>query len=165
MEQLISTPVTPLEIILGKLAPYFILGMVATALCAAVGIFWFDVPFRGSIATLFITTALFLTAVLATGFWISAVSRTQLVASQTALVLTYMPAFMLSGFVFPIDQMPLLIRPLTYLVPARYYDTILRAIFLKGVGLGPLDGQVVPLVLMALIAGAFALRSFKKQLA
>ncbi len=164
MEQLISTPVTPLEILLGKLAPYFVIGMVATALCASVGILWFEVPFRGRLITLFVTSALFLAVVLATGFWISVASRTQLVASQTAMVVTYMPAFMLSGFVFPIDQMPWLIRIVTYLVPARYYDTILRAIFLKGVGVSTLIGEILPLVLMTIIIGAFALRSFKKQL-
>jgi drug efflux transport system permease protein len=164
MEQLISTPVTPLEIMLGKLAPYFVVGMVATALCAAVGILWFEVPFRGRLITLLVSSALFLAVVLASGFWISVVSRTQLVASQAAIVITYMPAFMLSGFVFPIDQMPWPIRVVTYFVAARYYDTILRAIFLKGVGLGTLVGEIAPLLLMTTIIGAFALFSFRKQL-
>jgi len=139
-------------------------GLIATALCASVVILWFAVPFRGRLPALFAATALFLASVLAVGFWISAVSRTQLVASQAALVLTYMPAFMLSGFVFPIDQMPRAIRLVTYLVPARYYDTILRAIFLKGIGLGPLEGELAPLALIAIVTGAFALRAFRKQL-
>jgi ABC-2 type transport system permease protein len=164
MEQLVSTPVTPLELVLGKLVPYFAIGMAGTALCAGLSTLWFQVPLRGHLTTLFGTSALFLFVVLALGFWISALARSQLVASQVALVVTFMPAFLLSGFIFPIDQMPLPVRVITYLVPARYYDTILKGVFLKGVGVGALRSQILALLGFALLMGAVAVLSFRKQI-
>jgi ABC-2 type transport system permease protein len=164
MEQLVSTPVTPLELVAGKLLPYFVIGMVATAMCAGVSIFWFQIPFRGHVSTLFGTSALFLFVVLATGFWISAVARSQLVASQTALVATFMPAFLLSGFIFPLDQMPAPIRVISYLVPASYYDTILKGVFLKGITSGALRFDILFLAAFAVLIGAVAVLSFRKRL-
>ncbi len=164
MEQLVSTPVTALELVLGKLLPYFVMGMVATAMCATVSIFWFRIPFRGHLSTLFGTSALFLFVVLALGFWISAVARSQLVASQTALVATFMPAFLLSGFIFPLDQMPLPIQIISYLVPASYYNTILKGVFLKGITSGALLLNILFLAAFAVLIGAVAVLSFRKRL-
>jgi len=164
MEQLISTPVTPLEIMLGKLAPYFAIGMLNTAVCAAVAIWWFEIPFRGSLAALFVSSALFMVVVLGLGFFISVVGKSQLAASQIALTATFLPAFLLSGFLFSIDQMPAVIRAVTYAIPARYFVTILKDVFLKGSGLARLEGDLAALALFALALTLVATHSFKKKL-
>jgi ABC-2 type transport system permease protein len=164
MEQLVSTPVSALELVTGKLLPYFVIGMVATAMCAGLSVFWFEVPFRGDVSTLFGTSALFLFVVLALGFWISAVARSQLVASQIAMVATFMPAFLLSGFIFPLDQTPVAVQVISYLVPARYYDTILKGVFLKGIGSGALLFDILLLAGFAVLIGAVAVLSFRKRL-
>ncbi|HKN00447.1 MAG TPA: ABC transporter permease [Candidatus Binataceae bacterium] len=164
MEQLISTPVTPLEVTVGKLIPYFVLGLVDTAFCEAIAVLWFQVPFRGGIAMMVVASALFLAVVLLLGYWISAATKSQLAASQFSLVLTFLPAFLLSGFAFPIDQMPVAVQAITYLTPARYYLSLVKIIFLKGPGLGPLIPQLFALALFATIIGRMALRSFRKTL-
>src|SRR5208283_6028881 len=106
MEQLISTPVTPLEIMLGKLTPYFAIGMFDVIVCALIAIYWFQVPFRGSFITLLFSSAMFLVVVLSLGFFISVIAKSQLAASQIALLITFLPAFLLSGFLYAIEQMP-----------------------------------------------------------
>ncbi|HSC57018.1 MAG TPA: ABC transporter permease, partial [Nitrospira sp.] len=106
MEQLVSTPVTPLELMAGKLVPYFVIGMVDTAFCAALAVWWFDVPFRGQWSVFFLSCTLFLIVVLSLGYVVSVVAKSQLAASQVALISTFLPAFLLSGFIYPIDQMP-----------------------------------------------------------
>jgi len=164
MEQLVSTPVTPLEIMLGKLAPYFVIGMVNTGICAAVGIWWFQVPFRGSMPALFISSALFMMVVLGLGFFISVIGKSQLAASQMALVATFLPAFLLSGFLFSIEQMPVVIRAITHVVPARYFVTILKSVFLKGSGLALLEGELLALALFAAALTLLATHSFRKRL-
>jgi len=164
MEQLVSTPVKPLELVLGKLIPYFAIGMAATAMCAGLSTFWFEVPLRGHLTTLFGASALFLSVVLALGFWISVLARSQLVASQVAMVATFMPAFLLSGFIFPLDQMPAQIRIVSYFVPARYYDTILKGVFLKGVGVGELRFNFLALAGFAFLMASVAVLSFRKRI-
>jgi len=164
MEQLISTPVTPLEIMVGKLLPYFVVGMLAAAICAVIGIVWLGVPFRGSVISLIISTALFLVAVLCLGFFISVVAKSQLAASQIALLAAFLPAFLLSGFLFSIDQMPVVIQLVTRIIPARYYTTLLKAIFLKGSPAAELYPQLLPLALIALVLTMVATRAFHKRL-
>ena len=164
MEQLISTPVTPLEIMLGKLAPYFAIGMLNTAVCAAVAIWWFEIPFRGSLAALFVSSALFMVVVMALGFFISVIGKSQLAASQIALTATFLPAFLLSGFLFSIDQMPTVIRAVTHAIPARYFVTILKDVFLKGSSLALLKGELAALALFAVALTLIATHSFKKKL-
>jgi len=110
MEQLISTPVTAMEIIVGKLIPYFALGMFDTAVCATIAVWWFDVPFRGSILTLTVGSGLFLTVILGLGFWISVFTKNQLAASQIGLVAAFLPSMLISGFTFPIEQIALGVR-------------------------------------------------------
>jgi ABC-2 type transport system permease protein len=105
MEQLISTPVTPLEIMFGKLVPYFAIGMVDVIVCALIALYWFHVPFRGSFLTLLLSSAMFLIVVLSLGFFISVVAKNQLAASQMALLATFLPAFLLSGFLYAIEQL------------------------------------------------------------
>ena len=164
MEQLISTPVTPLEILLGKLVPYFIIGMLATGVCAAIAILWFRIPFRGSLTALFLSSALFLVVVLSIGFLVSVVAKNQLAASQIALLATFLPAFILSGFLFAIEQMPGWIQVVTRFVPARYYTTLLKDIFLKGTPAAMLSDQFVPLGILTLLFAAAATRAFHKRL-
>jgi len=164
MEQLISTPVTSREVMLGKIIPYFGIGMADAALCLAMGVWWFGVPFRGTVLSLFLATALFLVVVLGTGFMISVAIKGQLGASMIALLVTLLPTSMLSGYAFPIDQMPPAIQALSYLVYSRYYVMILKAIFLKGVGLHALAGPVAAMSIFAFGIGYLALRAFHKTL-
>jgi ABC-2 type transport system permease protein len=165
MEQLISTPVTALEVMLGKLGPYFVIGMFATGLCAMIGIFWFDVPFRGSAWTLLGCSALFLIVVLSQGYVMSVIAKSQLAASQAALISTFLPAFLLSGFLFSIENMPRPIQVFTNIIPAKFYVSLLKAIFLKGSPVALLMVHLVPLAIFSLILAAIATRAFKKRLA
>ena len=125
--------------------------------------FWFEVPFRGALSTLFLTTSLFLVVVLGLGYLISVSIRSQVGASQIALLVTLLPTTLLSGFTFPIDQMPAPIQWLTYLVPARYYVTILKAVFLKGSGLADLIEPIALLALYAAVVGLLAARAFARR--
>lgn len=164
MEQLISTPVTAMEIMLGKLAPYFVLGMFDVAVCAFLAINWFHVPFRGSYLTLAISSALFMVVVLALGFLISVLAKNQFAASQIALLVTFLPAFLLSGFLFAIDQMPVFLQYITRILPARYYVSVLKQIFLKGTPTSMLYADLIPLAVFAFLLTLIATRSFHKRL-
>ena len=164
MEQLISTPVSAAEIMFGKLAPYFVLGMIDTILSALVAIYWFKVPFRGSFITLLVTSAMFLIVVLSMGFFISVLAKGQFVASQIALVITFLPAFLLSGFLFAIEQMPPALQVMTHIIPARYYVTVLKKIFLKGTPLALMYADLVPLAVFTVVLAVLATRSFHKKL-
>lgn len=164
MEQLISTPVTAMEIMLGKLAPYFVLGMLDVGVCAALAVGWFHVPFRGSYLTLTVCSALFMVVVLSLGFFISVVAKNQLAASQIALIVTFLPAFLLSGFLFAIEQMPVTLQWITRIFPARYYVSILKKIFLKGTPAAMLTADLLPLAAFTLVLVIVATRSFHKRL-
>jgi ABC-2 type transport system permease protein len=165
MEQLVSTPVTPLEIMLGKLVPYFVIGMFDVVVCALLALYWFHVPFRGSFVALLISSALFMIVVLALGFFISVVAKNQLAASQFALLTTFLPAFLLSGFLYAIEQMPVVLQWITRILPARYYVALLKKIFLKGTSTALLYADLVPLTVFALLLALLATRSFHKRLA
>jgi len=164
MEVLVSTPVTRMELMAGKILPYFFIGMLDAALCLTIAVFWFEAPFRGAVLTLFVTTSLFLVVVLGVGYFISASIRSQVGASQIALLVTMLPTTLLSGFAFPIDQMPPPVQAVTYLVHSRYYVTILKAIFLKGSGLSDLVWPIAALAVYALAVGILAARAFRKTL-
>jgi ABC-2 type transport system permease protein len=165
MEQLISTPVTAMEIMLGKLAPYFVLGMFDTVISALIAIYWFNVPFRGSWVTLMVASAMFMVVVLSLGFLISVLAKNQFAASQIALVITFLPAFLLSGFLFSIEQMPVALQWITrILIPARYYVSVLKKIFLKGTPAAMLYADLIPLVVFAFVLALVATRSFHKRL-
>jgi ABC-2 type transport system permease protein len=164
MEQLISTPVSAMEIMLGKLAPYFVLGMFDVIVCAAIAIYWFHVPFRGSYVTLLASSALFLVVVLSLGFFISVLAKNQFAACQIALLITFLPAFLLSGFLFSIEQMPVALQWITHIVPARYYVSLLKKIFLKGTPTALLYADLIPLAVFALALALLATRSFHKRL-
>ena len=165
MEQLISTPVTPLEIMLGKLVPYFIIGMFDVIVCALIAIYWFQVPFRGSFVTLLFSSAMFMVVVLSLGFFISVIAKSQLAASQIALLITFLPAFLLSGFLYSIEQMPIVLQWITRILPARYYVSVLKEIFLKGTPTALLYTDLVPLAVFTIVLALLATRSFHKRLA
>ena len=164
MEQLISTPVRPPELILGKLAPYFLIGMVDMLLSVLAGRYLFDVPIRGSLVLLFAVSAVFLVGALALGIFISTLAKSQLLASQAAFVATFLPAFLLSGFMFDIGNMPRPLQVMTNLIPARHFVTILRGLYLKGTGLAQLWPQCLLLVAFAALMLLLAIRTFKKRL-
>ncbi len=164
MEQLVSTPVTPLEVMAGKLLPYFLIGVFDAAFCLLAAVFWFGVPFNGGLGTLLLTTALFIVVVLAIGYLISVRVHSQLGASQVALLVTMLPTTLLSGYTFPIDQMPAPIRVISLLVYPRYFVTILRDVFLKGSGITDLIAPVLGLVVYAVIVLWLAARAFRKRL-
>ena len=164
MEQLISTPVSAMEIMVGKLAPYFVLGIFDVLVCAAIAIYWFHVPFRGSFITLLASSALFMVVVLSLGFFISVLAKSQFAASQIALLVTFLPAFLLSGFLFSIDQMPIVLQWITRILPARYYVSVLKQIFLKGTPTALLYADLIPLAVFALLLALLATRSFHKRL-
>jgi len=164
MEQLISTPATPLEVMLGKLLPYFAIGMLDTALCAGMGVWWFRVPFRGTWSVFFLSSALFLTVVLSLGYVFSVVAKSQLAANQVSMVATFLPAFLLSGFLYPIDQMPAVIQIVTRVIPARYFMTVIRNVFLKGTPLALLRNELLALAAFAVVLALVATRAFHKKL-
>ena len=164
MEQLVSTPVTPLELMVGKLVPYFVIGLLDTALCAGMAIWWFEVPFRGQWTVFVLSCTLFLIVVLSLGYFVSVVAKSQLAASQAALIATFLPAFLLSGFIYPIDQMPAVIQVITHLIPARYFMTIIRDVFLKGTSLPLLLDDLLALALFAVLLTFLATRAFQKKL-
>ncbi len=126
------TPVSIQEVLAGKILPYFLLGMGGLALSVVMGVWLFDVPLRGSIWVLFLGSSLFLFTALGMGLFISTVTRVQFVAAQVAIIATFLPAFLLSGFIFDIGSMPRPIQWITHIVPARYYVSILKTNFLAG---------------------------------
>ncbi|HUG42513.1 MAG TPA: ABC transporter permease [Longimicrobiales bacterium] len=165
MEQLASTPATRVEIVVGKLVPYVIIGIVDVAVTALAGVLVFGVPFRGSVVVFFGQTVLFLVGALGLGVFISAAARTQLVATQVAIIATLLPAMLLSGFLFEIRSMPTVLKGITYLVPARYFITATRGVMLKGVGPETLWPQALFMVTFAAAGLLAATRVFRKEIA
>jgi ABC-2 type transport system permease protein len=164
MEQLVATPLTGPELIVGKLVPYFFIGVVDLVVSLLVGRYVFAVPFRGNLLVLLGMSLIFLVVALSLGMLISIVGRSQFVASQFAMVATLLPAFLLSGFVFPIENMPGVLQGVTHLIPARYFVTILRGLYLKGVGPAVLWGEVLLLALFGLGFLLLAMKRFRKKI-
>lgn len=164
MEQLISTPVKGSELILGKFIPYFVIGMFDVLMSVLTGEFIFNVPLRGSVILLFGMAAVFLTGALSMGMVISILARGQLLASQLAMVLTFLPSFLLSDFMYAISNMPRPIQMMTYLIPARYFVVLLKGIYLKGVGLPILWTEGLLLVIFSVLMVVWANLKFKKKL-
>jgi len=164
MEQLISTPVQGPELVVGKLIPYFCIGLFDVVLAVLMGKFIFQVPLRGSVVLLFGTAAVFLAGALSVGLLVSILTKSQLLASQLAMVLTFLPAYLLSGFMTPVANMPGALQALTYLIPARYFVTLLKSIYLKGVGLEVLGWEATMLALFSLLVIVLANLAFRKNL-
>ena len=164
MEQLAATPVGRLEVIVGKLLPYVGIGLFDVTVIVVAGILFFGTPFNGSVLFLGLMTLLFLIGALGLGIFISAAVPSQVLATQVAMVATYLPALLLSGFLFDIGGMPPFLQGLTYLIPARYFVTVTRGIFLKGVGIGVLWPELLFMAGYAAVGLGLAARIFKKEL-
>jgi ABC-2 type transport system permease protein len=164
IEQLAATPVRGIEIVLGKLLPYVAIGLFDVFMVVGVGFYLFGVPFRGSILLLGGLSLLFLVGALGLGMFISTVAGSQLFAMQAAMVATYLPALLLSGFLFDIGGMPWLLQGITFLVPARYFVTVTRGILLKGVGASVLWPQALFMFVFALVGLGLATLRFKKEI-
>jgi len=164
MEQLISTPLKVPEMIFGKLIPYFCVAMFDVCVAVLMGEFLFGIPLRGSVILLFIMASIFLTGALGIGMIISIATRTQLLASQLAMVATFLPTFLLSGFAFDIANMPRPLQIISYGIPARYFIKILKGIYLKGVGLNVLYVEAALLSCFAIVVLAAANLKFKKKM-
>lgn len=164
IEQLLVSPITPAEFILGKTLPFALIGYADVLLVAVVGVFWFEVPIRGSLLLLLVATTFYLMSTLGIGLFISTVSRTQQQAMMSVFFF-YFPAVLLSGFMFPVANMPPLVRYLTYANPLCYFLVILRGIFLKGTGLAALWPQMAALLLLGSATLFVSTRRFRKTLA
>ncbi len=164
LEQLVATPVHRLEVVFGKLIPYIGIGLLDVCFAVLAGIIIFGVPFRGSVLLLGALTLLFLIGALGLGIFISAVLRSQVLATQVAMVATYLPALLLSGFLYDIASMPAALRAVTYAIPARYYIAVTRGVFLKGVGIEVLWIQALSMLIFALIGLALATVFFRKRI-
>lgn len=163
LEQLVVTPVTARELMIGKTVPFLLLGLVDMALVLAVAVFWFHIAIVGNIILLFALTVVFLLTSLGLGLLISTISKTQQEATMTSFFLL-LPSMLLSGFMFPIANMPRVVQWVTYLIPMRYFLVIIRGIFLKGSGLEILWPQLLALVIFSIgIIGVSAAR-FQKRL-
>jgi len=164
MEQLIATPVKPSELVLGKLIPYFLIGYLDMAITVVMAVFLFEVPLRGNVALLAVISAVFLFGGLCLGVLISIVTKNQLVASQISMVATFLPAFLLSGFMYAISNMPPVLQAVTRIVPARYFVAVLKGIFLKGSPLRLLVPNAIFLLIFGLFTFVAANRKFKKKI-
>jgi ABC-2 type transport system permease protein len=165
MAQLFATPVGRLEIVIGKLLPYLVLGALAVLLVTAVGGYVFDVPFRGSAPTMMLLSLLFLIGMLGQGLLISVVTQNQMVATQVATMSSMLPSMLLSGFVFPLENMPLPLQWLSRVVPARYYVAGLRGVLLRGNGIAELWPEALLLALFGVVMLTAATARFKRTIA
>ncbi len=164
MEQILVSPVRPYQIILGKVIPYVLLGLLIAAVILLIGIFLFKVPFIGSLPLLTLLTLLYIVTALSLGLMISTIAKTQQVAMMIALVATLLPTFMLSGFIFPIPSMPIVLQYISYIIPARFYLLIARGIILKGSTFYNLLAPTLILLLMSVILITVAVRRFSLNL-
>ena len=164
IEQIMVTPIRPVEFILGKCAPFAVIGFINTAMVTAVALYWFDIPFRGSFPLLVLGVALFLISTLGIGLFISTVCQTQQQAMMTTFFV-FFPAMLFSGFIFPIANMPTVIQWLSLLDPLRYMLVIIRGVFLKGVGFDVLWTQFAALLAIGISVLMFAVARFHKTIA
>ncbi|EJT04658.1 ABC transporter permease [Rhizobium sp. CCGE 510] len=164
MEAMMATPVTAVELLIGKILPYFLLGLTSMTLCVLLAVFLFGVPFRGSVAALYALSAAFLIPALGQGLLISTATKNQFLASQLALISAFLPAFLLSGFLFEINSMPTVIQWATFIVPARYLIPSLQTVFLAG-DIWPMFAQAIGVMLtIGAIMFALAARSTRKRI-
>jgi ABC-2 type transport system permease protein len=164
MEQLISTPVKVPELIIGKLIPYFCIAFLDVVIAVLMGEFLFHVPLRGNVVLIFASSVIFLIGALSLGIVISIATKSQLLASQIALVATFLPTFLLSGFSFDIANMPIVLQVISRVIPATYFIKILKGIYLKGVGLSVLYGETLFLIAFATLLLIVANVKFKKKM-
>jgi ABC-2 type transport system permease protein len=164
MEALLVTPVRRLEIVLGKLIPYFLLGMGGVVLCIVMAVFLFHVPFRGSLILLLLLGGVFMVGTLGLGLFISSTAKNQFVAGQIALLAAFLPSFFLSGFIFELSSTPVFIQVLSYIVPAKYFVNIVQTLFLAGNVASVLLPNLAGLIVLALVFMTLAFRKTRKSL-
>ncbi len=164
MEQLLATSIKPIEIMIGKLLPYVLIGFCDVLLCVGTGYFVFKVPIRGSLILLFIESTIFIFGSLGLGILISTIAKRQEDAIILGVMTTMLPSILLSGFIFPIESMPKVIQVITYIVPARYFLTIMRGIFLKGIGIEHLWLDTLFLIIFSFLMIGLAAKQFRKRL-
>jgi len=164
MEALMSTPITIAELILGKIMPYFFLGLLSALICVVIAIGWFEIPFRGSFWLLLLTASIYLFPSLSLGLLISTVAKNQFVAAQAALIAGFLPAFLLSGFIFQISSMPLWLQTITYALPVRYFVEILQTLFLSGDIYGVIVPNMLYMSLVGMIIFTVILKITRKRL-
>ena len=164
MEQLFATPLGRLEVILGKLTPYFVIGLVQVLLVLTLGVILFDVPLRGSLVLLFVVSSLFILCMLMQGLLISVLTRNQMVASMAAMFSTFLPALLLSGFVFSLENMPTILQGIAAVLPPQYFVRALRAILLRGSGLEVIWSDVLALLAFFLVVLSVAVLRFRRSL-
>jgi ABC-2 type transport system permease protein len=165
MEQLLSTPARPAELALGKLSAYFVVGIVDMLICLVVGVYGFDVPLKGNLFLLLGASCIFLFGTLGLGILISAVNRSQLTAYQLGSLVSFLPAFLLSGFIYSIANMPRIIQAIALFVPARYFMNMARGIFLKGIGVRVLWFDLLLLVFYSILVFYYATRKLRQKVA
>jgi ABC-2 type transport system permease protein len=165
LEQLNVTPLRRWELIVGKLLPYALVGMIDVCLVLAIVVLWFAVPLRGSVLLLFALTSVYLLSTLGLGLFVSTISATQQQAMMTSTFFFLTPMIYLSGFIFPIENMPAAIQLITYLIPLRYFLVILRSIFLKGAGLEVLWPQALALTTWGVVMLGLAIARSTKRIA
>ncbi|MCX7821808.1 MAG: ABC transporter permease [Brevinematales bacterium] len=163
-ETLITTPLTKYELFFGKLIPYIFIALFDVILTVVIGYFLFKVPIKGSYIELYLVALLFLIGSSSIGMLISTLTKSQILSIQISMILTYLPTFILSGYIFPIINMPFLIRLITYIVPAKYLITFMKGITLKGVGISVLWSQVVFLLIFSSVVSFLALKKIKMSL-
>lgn len=164
MEAIMSTPVTIAELVLGKIMPYFVLGLISASICVAIAIGWFEIPFRGSFFLLFLTSSIYLFPALSLGLLISTLAKNQFVAAQAALITGFLPAFLLSGFIFQISSMPQWLQIITYILPARYFVEILQTLFLTGNIYEVIVPNTIFMILVGIILFGIILKVTRKRL-
>ena len=164
MEQIVVTPITSAEFILGKTMPSIILGFINMIFVTLISVFWFDIPVRGNMVTLLVANGFYLMTTIGTGLYISTISATQQQAMMSAFFF-YLPAVLLSGFMFPIANMPEAVQVFTYLNPLRYFLIIIRGIFLKCVGLAVLWPPMLALLILGSLVLTLAVKRFHKNIA
>ncbi len=164
MEGLIASPLHPYELMVGKILPYVVIGLVCVVFILLTAVFWFRVPLRGSLVLLTASTTIFLLGALGIGLFISAATKNQQVAFQLSILVTMLPALLLSGFFYPIENMPPILQAITAIIPARYFLVIIRGIFLKGVGLAVLWKELLFLGAFALLMLIASSAKFQKRL-
>jgi ABC-2 type transport system permease protein len=164
MEGLVVSPVRKNELMLGKILPYVAVAFADVMAVTAIGVFWFQVPFKGSVILLSISSFIFLIGAMGIGVLVSTVAGSSIEAMQIAMLGTMLPGLMLSGFVFPLESMPWLLQGLSFLIPARYFLTILRDIFLKGVGVNYLWGEMLLMTVLSFVIMAVTVLRFKKRI-
>ena len=164
METLLSLPLRPIEVVIGKMIPYFVIGMINVTVLLLASRFIFQIPMRGSIPLMYLFAMIFTVGVLGLGIFISGVAKKQTLATQLALITTMLPTMLLSGFIFPTRNMPLILQGISYLVPARYLIRALKGIFLKGIGISVLYPSLLLLTAFACVIVWLAARQVPRQI-